>query len=223
MSSSCPSVWALNGVGPGVLRLAPRNSMSTPPLSFFGKGFGDLPDTMNWARPFAITGQVGYAVPARSKTLSINTDTGDVDAEFNAKVLTWGGSIQYSMPYLKSAVIDLNLPEFINHLIPIVEFSLQTPVSNTLTSGTVTTGTLTQGCSGSATTSRSAWKPSFRLTDRAVPVSVLWLSYIFIWTTSIHAAWGNQSSALPFNRQNHFRETDHALSVPLCSCCNPAA
>jgi hypothetical protein len=49
------------------------------------------------------------------------------------------------MPYLKSAVIDLGLPDFFNHLIPLVEFSLQTPVSNTFTSGTVTTGTINPG------------------------------------------------------------------------------
>jgi hypothetical protein len=100
---------------------------------------------MSWARPFAITGQVGYAIPANSKTVTFDPDTGEVDVEFNARVLTWGGSIQYSMPYLKSSVIDLNLSDFINHLIPIVEFSLQTPVANTLTSGTVTTGTINPG------------------------------------------------------------------------------
>ena len=50
-----------------------------------------------------------------------------------------------SMPYLKSAVVDLGLPEFINRLIPIVEASFQTPVSNTVTSGTVTTGTINPG------------------------------------------------------------------------------
>jgi hypothetical protein len=60
-------------------------------------------------------------------------------------VLNWGGTIQYSMPYLKSAVIDLGLPEFINHLIPLVEFNLQTPVANTITSGTTTTGTINPG------------------------------------------------------------------------------
>lgn len=49
------------------------------------------------------------------------------------------------MPYLKSSVIDLGLPEFINHLIPLVEFNLQTPVANTLTSGTMTTGTINPG------------------------------------------------------------------------------
>jgi hypothetical protein len=49
------------------------------------------------------------------------------------------------MPYLKSVVVDLGLPDFINRLIPIVEASLQTPVSNTTTSGTVTTGTINPG------------------------------------------------------------------------------
>jgi hypothetical protein len=42
-------------------------------------------------------------------------------------------------------VIDLGLPEFINHLIPLVEATLQTPVANTLTSGTLTTGTINPG------------------------------------------------------------------------------
>jgi hypothetical protein len=60
-------------------------------------------------------------------------------------VLNWGGTLQYSMPYLKSAVVDLGLPDFINRLIPIVEASFQTPVSNTVTSGTVTTGTINPG------------------------------------------------------------------------------
>src|SRR5258708_1367107 len=49
------------------------------------------------------------------------------------------------MPYLKSAVVDLGLPDFINHLIPLVEATLQTPVANTLTSGTLTTGTINPG------------------------------------------------------------------------------
>ena len=35
--------------------------------------------------------------------------------------LVYGASLQYSMPYLKSEVKDLQLPEFVNHLIPIVE------------------------------------------------------------------------------------------------------
>jgi hypothetical protein len=49
------------------------------------------------------------------------------------------------MPYLKSAVKDLGLPDFINRFIPLVEATLQTPVSNTFTSGTMTTGTINPG------------------------------------------------------------------------------
>lgn len=119
------------------------------PMVWFGKGLGDLPDTFSWLRPIAVTGQVGYAIPGRNSTttLGIDPDTGllSADTEFHPRVLNWGGTIQYSMPYLKSAVMDLGLPEFINHLIPLVEANLQTPVANTLTSGTTTTGTINPG------------------------------------------------------------------------------
>ena len=119
------------------------------PTIYFGKGFGDLPDTVSWLRPVAITGQVGYAIPGRNftTTFGIDPDTGasTADTEFHPRVLNWGGTIQYSMPYLKSSVIDLGLPDFINHLVPLVEVTLQTPVGNTLTSGTTTTGTINPG------------------------------------------------------------------------------
>ena len=121
---------------------AERFSTYTPTL-YFGKGFGDLP--VAWARPFAVTGQVGYAIPGSNSTTTFNSDTGDLDTEFHPRVLVWGGSLQYSLPYLKSAVADLGLPDVVNRLIPIVEASLQTPVANTLTSGTVTTGTINPG------------------------------------------------------------------------------
>ena len=102
---------------------------------------------MGWARPFAITGQVGYAIPGTRSTFGRRPRhrRSTTDVEFHPRVLVWGGSLQYSMPYLKSAVVDLGLPDFFNHLIPIVEASLQTPVSNTLTSGTLTTGTINPG------------------------------------------------------------------------------
>ncbi|MBV8746700.1 MAG: hypothetical protein JO134_16815 [Xanthobacteraceae bacterium] len=119
------------------------------PTVFFGKGLGDLPDSLSWIRPVAITGQVGYAIPGRNftTTFGIDPDTGTqtADTEFHPRVLNWGGTVQYSMPYLKSAVVDLGLPDFINHLIPLVEANLQTPVANTLTSGTLTTGTIQPG------------------------------------------------------------------------------
>src|SRR6202166_5072001 len=120
----------------------------TPNL-YFGKGLGDLPDTLSWIRPVAITGQVGYSIPARNSTTTfgIDPDTGNptTDTQFNPRVLNWGGTIQYSMPYLKSSVIDLGLPSFIDHLIPLVEATMQTPVANTFSSGTTTTGTINPG------------------------------------------------------------------------------
>jgi len=119
------------------------------PTLYFGKGFGDLPDTLSWVRPVALTGQVGYSIPGRNSTTAfgVDPDTGSptVDTEFNSRVLNWGATIQYSMPYLKSAVIDLGLPDFINHLIPLVEVVMQTPVGNTFTSGTTTMGTINPG------------------------------------------------------------------------------
>ena len=125
-----------------------RSHTYTPTI-YFGKGLGDLPDTLSWLRPVAITGQVGYAIPGRNftTTFGIDPDSGEVsaDTEFHPRVLNWGATIQYSMPYLKSAVIDLGLPDFINHLVPIVEATMQTPVANTLTSRTLTTGTIQPG------------------------------------------------------------------------------
>lgn len=130
--------------GSGAQDVGAERVTAYTPTVYFGKGFGDLPASTGWLRAFAITGQFGYQIPAVASVTTAN-EAGDVDTEFNPRVVTWGGSLQYSLPYLKSAVVDLGLPDFINHLIPIVEASLETPVSNTLTSGTVTTGTINPG------------------------------------------------------------------------------
>jgi hypothetical protein len=141
------------GTGSANVGAEPFNTYT--PTIYFGKGLGDLPDTLSWVRPVAITGVVGYAIPGQSSTTTFGIDPDTVaqtiDTEFHPQVLNWGGSIQYSMPYLKSAVTDLGLPDFINHLIPLVEANLQTPVANTLSSGRLTTGTINPGviCVGS--------------------------------------------------------------------------
>jgi len=119
------------------------------PTFFFGKGMGDLPDTVRWLRPIAVTGQIGYAIPSSSSkaTITVDPDTGDqaVDVEHRPQLLVYGGSLQYSMPYLKSSVVDLGLPDFINHLIPIVEAQFTTPVANNIDTGAGTTGTINPG------------------------------------------------------------------------------
>ena len=115
------------------------------PTLYFGKGFGDLPDSAGWLRAFGLTGQVGYAVPSSSSSVTVDPDSGDVAVEPHPQLLTYGFSLQYSMPYLKSNVVDLQLPDVINHLIPIVEASFQTPVANNHNPGIGTTGTINPG------------------------------------------------------------------------------
>lgn len=116
----------------------------TPTLNV-GQGFGGLPDSMSMARPLAFTGQLGYSIPSRSSITSVDPDSGDTTTELNPRFLTYGGSLQYSMPYLKASVVDAGLPEFFNHLVPIVEFRFQTPVANYRGTGIGTTGTLSPG------------------------------------------------------------------------------
>jgi hypothetical protein len=145
MSVGVSVEWS--GTGASSVGADPFNTYT--PTIYLGKGLGDLPDTFSWVRPVAITGQIGYTIPGRrsTTTFGIDPDSGaaTADTEFHPRVLNWGGTIQYSMPYLKSAVIDLGLPDFVNHLIPLVEANLQTPVANTFTSGTRTTGTINPG------------------------------------------------------------------------------
>jgi hypothetical protein len=111
-------------------------SLLTPTL-YVGKGFGDLPESFSWFRAFAVTGQVGYQVPTNSFDFIQNT--------FVPQQLVYGASLQYSMPYLKSEIIDLGLPDFFNHLIPIVELTLTTPVANNFGNPYTTTGTVNPG------------------------------------------------------------------------------
>jgi hypothetical protein len=140
MSTALVVEWGgtgANGVG------ADTFTTYTPTL-YMGKGFGTLPDSLGWARPFGLTAQVGYSIPSSSSTMSVDDD-GDVSITPNPRFLTYGFSLQYSMPYLKSNVVDLQLPDVVNHLIPIVEAQFQTPVSNNFGTGIGTTGTINPG------------------------------------------------------------------------------
>ncbi len=111
-------------------------SMLTPTY-YFGQGLGGLPDDLGFARPLAITGQIGYQIPTTSYVVSQSLNI--------PEVLVYGASLQYSMPYLKSEVKDLQLPDFINHLIPIVETQFFTPIANNIGNPSITTGTINPG------------------------------------------------------------------------------
>ena len=133
--------WA--GTGASSVGADPFSTIT--PTLYLGKGFGGLPDSVGWARPLGFTAQVGYAVPSSATTTSIDPDSGDLAIANNPQFFTYGFSLQYSMPYLKSNVVDLQLPDVINHLIPIVEASFQTPVANNFGTGLATTGTVNPG------------------------------------------------------------------------------
>lgn len=133
----------------GARRVGAEPFTTLRPTLYFGKGLGDLPDSLGALRPFAVTGQIGYAVPGSPKRVTFNgvdEDTGlpNFDIDRHPRHVVWGLSLQYSLPYLKANVRDLGLPEFFNGLIPIVEASLKTPVSNNF-KGERTTGTINPG------------------------------------------------------------------------------
>ena len=141
MSAGFAIEWG--GTGEPAVGAEPFNTYA--PTIWFGKGFGDLPDSAGWLRAFGLTGQVGYTIPSSSATVTIDPDTGDVSIDNHPNFLRYGATLQYSMPYLKSSVVDLQLPDFLNHLIPIVEANFQTPVGNAAGTGLITTGTVNPG------------------------------------------------------------------------------
>ncbi len=117
---------------------AERHTTITPGL-MFGKGAGDLPSGLGWARPFALTGQVGYAIPSRRR------DPGE--PQDNPRVVSWGLALEYSLPYLQAQVKDLGLPAPFNRMTPLVEASFQTPVTgpDRRTTGTINPGLIWAG------------------------------------------------------------------------------
>jgi hypothetical protein len=129
------------------------DSFSTwTPGIFFGKGFGDLPAAVRLLKPFAITGQVGIAIPTSASTRSVTVDaqTGEqeIDVERHPDVLEWGFALEYSLIYLQSQVQDIGLRAPFDRLIPLVEFALETPLNRGeegQTTGTINPGFIWAG------------------------------------------------------------------------------
>jgi len=98
---------------------------STQPTLYLGKGLGELP--VDYLRPLAVTGEVGYQV----------SDSSHVSPSQWA----YGASLQYSMPYLQQHVKALDVPEFFTRLVPLVEISFTSPTRGP-TTGTISPGIL---------------------------------------------------------------------------------
>jgi hypothetical protein len=99
------------------------------PALFFGKGFGDLPQSVGFLRPFAVTGVVGPNFPTRSGNASLDPDTSEVEVERNPTTLTWAFSVQYSLIYLQSFVKDIGLGAPFSRMILVTEFPMETCMS----------------------------------------------------------------------------------------------
>jgi hypothetical protein len=136
--------WDVGGTGSK--RIGAESFDTVTPQLFFGKGFGDLPESLPFLRPLALTGAFGVNLPTRryNKTITVS-DEGDVDVdkELNPAVVQWGFTLQYSLQYLQTVVRDVGLPAPFNRMIPIVEFAMQTPVEGPQAGRT--TGTINPG------------------------------------------------------------------------------
>ena len=118
---------------------APDFTTLTPGLNL-GKGFGDLPRDLPWLRPFAVTTNLSVDFPTKTESAG-NPNPNNVN---------YGFAVEYSLPYLNCCVKDIGLAPFFNHLIPLVEVALSTPV-NRIAPGFTTTGTIQPGVIWSGT------------------------------------------------------------------------
>ena len=108
--------------GTGAHQVSDSFSTISPAL-FFGKGLGDLPESVNFLRPFAVTGVIGPGFPTR------RTNVTEEGTEHNPTVLNWAFTVQYSLMYLQSFVKDIGLGIPFNRMIIVTEFPMQTNLS----------------------------------------------------------------------------------------------
>jgi hypothetical protein len=124
------------------------NAFSTlSPSLFFGKGFGDLPETVPFLRPFALTGVLAANFPTRRATVTTQVDplSGAISQEVERHPITlrWGITLQYNLQYLQAFVKDVGLGAPFNRMIPLVELALDTCLNRGC--GGQTTGTVNPG------------------------------------------------------------------------------
>ena len=112
-------------------------STYTPTL-YFGKGLGDLPPSLKYLKPLAVTGTFGYAIAGQPT---------NADGSLNSNALQYGVAIEYSLPYLQQHVEDVGIPHPFADLIPLVEFNMSTPLNH---DGGPTTGTINPHSSATA-------------------------------------------------------------------------
>ncbi len=131
--------------GTGQARVEAESFSTLVPQIFFGKGLGDVPASMRFLKPLAVTGAIGIAIPTKEHTVTrtVADDAVDVERELNPRVLEWGFSLQYNLQYLQSFVEDIGLEAPLNRMIPVVEFAMETSVQGVShTSGSIDPGVI---------------------------------------------------------------------------------
>lgn len=122
--------WGIGGSG--AQGVGSNNPDTLLPGIFFGKGLGDLPNSLSWLRPFAITGAVTFEHPLASTSTNFGIDpqTGQLGPipTRNVDAVHWGFSIQYSTYYLTSRFTPGKLPkdEPLHQFVPLIEFAFET-------------------------------------------------------------------------------------------------
>jgi hypothetical protein len=108
------------------------------PTFDFGKGFGDIPQSLPYLRPVAITGNLGFSFPTKAASAGVP----------NPSTFDYGFAFEYSLPYLQCCVKDIGLRPPFSQLIPLVEVSFTTPINRVpanQTMGTIQPGIIWAG------------------------------------------------------------------------------
>ena len=127
--SGSTSIWGRTGTGSAY---TPFNTYS--PVLDIGKGFGDLPASLNILRPFAITAELSSSVPGQAWT---------AEARTRRRSITASPSNTACPSTIRTSARSTTT--FFRHLIPLTEVNFSTPISNYGAGPQVTTGSVQPG------------------------------------------------------------------------------
>ena len=122
---------ALGGTGSSHIDAAEFSTFT--PTIYWGKGFGDLPDTLGWLQPVTITGNLAVALPTDNSTATGGMTT------IHPDVLDWSFAFEY-------ALLTNNERDGLRYplgIVPLVEVALTTPLEGPNAGDT--TGTINPG------------------------------------------------------------------------------
>jgi hypothetical protein len=122
--------WAHTG---RVQALGADDFTTLTPAVAFGKGMGDLPASLPYLRPIAVTGNLSVGFPTKTESAG----------EPNPSTFNYGFAFEYSLPYLECCVKDIGLRRPFSQLIPLVEVSFTTGLNRG--AGGTTVGTVQPG------------------------------------------------------------------------------